>query len=485
MPIKILVISLYAVTILVIGILGLRKTRSFVDYFLAGRKVGPWMTAFTYGTAYFSAVLFIGFAGKIGWGFGYSGLWIAVGNALLGVLVVWWLMGPRIRKMSLEYDIHTMAEFFEKRYSSPFLKMFTSAAIFIFLVPYSAAVFIGLSYLFKANFGINYSLALVFMGFFTALYLVLGGYKAMTMIDVFFGIIMCAGVVVLFTSTLNAGGGLERMTSHLNGIDPALTDWVGPPGWWPLFSLVFLTSVAPFGMPQLVQKFYAIRDKKAIRIGMVASTVFAVLIVGVAYFTGAVTRIFLSPENTPGAFSNGKPVFDAIMPEFVAQVIPSSLSVVILLLILAASMSTLAALVLVSSSSIAKDFYAGFVNKNVSDRRLTLMMRILSGIFVLISVVIAYFKPATIVSILGISWGAIGSSFLGPFFWGLFSRKMNKAGAVSSAVLGLGTCLVLFVTGLPSPQAGTIGMIVSFFLNPAVSLFFPSQQQGELKKNDG
>lgn len=481
MLIKILVISLYAAVILAVGLLGLKKTRSFVDYFLAGRKVGPWMTAFTYGTAYFSAVLFIGFAGKIGWGFGYSGLWIAAGNAFLGVLVVWWVMGPRIRKMSQEYNVHTMAEYFEKRYSSPFLKVFTSAAIFIFLVPYSAAVFIGLSYLFKANFSMDYRPALAFMGFFTALYLVLGGYKSMTMLDVFFGIIMCAGVAVLFIYTIRAGGGLGGITDKLSAVEPGLTDWVGPPGWWPLFSLVFLTSVAPFGMPQLVQKFYAVKDKKAIKIGMIASTGFAVLIVGIAYFTGAVTRIFLSPDSAPGAFHQGKPVFDAVMPEFIARVIPSSLSVVILLLILAASMSTLAALVLVSSSSIAKDLYAGFINKNISDAKLTLMMRVLSGAFVVVSVVIAYFKPATIVSILGISWGAIGSSFLGAFFWGLFSRKAGKAGAVSSAVLGLGTCLVLFVTGMPSPQAGTIGMIVSFLTAPTVSLVFPSGPAKEKK----
>lgn len=462
--IKIFVMLAYVLMIILIGILGMRKTRSFVDFFLGGRRVGPWMTAFTYGTAYFSAVLFIGFAGKIGWGFGFSGLWIAAGNALLGVLCVWWLLGPKIRKMSVEMDVHTMAEFLEKRYDSRFLKIFSSISIFVFFIPYTAAVFMGLSYLFQSNFNLDYSLVLVFMGLFTAVYLVMGGYKSMTMIDVAFGMIMCAGSIILLTSTLRAGGGLPDIAAYLRSIDPKLTGWVGPPGIWPLFSLVFLTSVAPFGMPQLIQKFYAIKDDRSIRIGMIASTFFAFLIVGIAYFTGATTRVFLTPGKAPAAFQNGQPVFDALMPEFIAHVIPPSLSVLILLLILAASMSTLAALVLISSSSIAKDLYAGFIDRTVSDRRLTSLMRLLSAFFVIISIILAYFKPATIVAILGISWGAIGSVFLGPFIWGLFSKRVHKWGAVASSVLGLSACIVLYARGMPSPQAGTIGMMVSLVI---------------------
>jgi len=468
--IKIAVIAVYALMIVVVGILGMRKTRSFQDFFLAGRNVGPWMTAFTYGTAYFSAVLFIGFAGKIGWAFGYSGLWIALGNSLIGVLCVWWFLGRRIRRMSVEYNVHTMSEFLEIRYQSPFLKLFSSVSVFIFMIPYSAAVFIGLSYLFQSNFNMDYTIALLFMGLFTAVYLIMGGYKSMTMIDVIFGMIMFSGVLILLFSTLHSGGGLGRITASLGSIDPKLTRWVGPPGWWPLFALVFLTSAAPYGMPQLIQKFYAVRDDRSVKIGMFASTFFAVLVVGVAYFTGATARLFLNPESAPAAFDNGEPIFDAIMPEFMANVIPHSLAVLILLLILAASMSTLAALVLVSSSSAAKDLYAGFINRNISDKNLTVLMRAFSGLFILAATTIAYFKPATIVAILGISWGAIGSVFLGPFLWGLFTKFTEKWGALSASVLGLSVCLILYVQGMPSPEAGTIGMLVSLAVPPLVSL---------------
>jgi SSS family solute:Na+ symporter/sodium/proline symporter len=470
MLVKIIVIVTYAAMTLVIGYLGLKKTRTFNDYFLGGRTVGPWMSAFTYASAYFSAVLFIGFAGKVGWGFGLSGLWVALGNALIGVLGVWGLLGNRIRRMSVELQVSTMPEFLEKRYNSPFLKLISSLAIFLFLVPYSAAVFIGLSYLFKANFGLTYGVALLFMGLFTAFYLVLGGYKSMTMIDVVFGMIMCLGSAILIGSTLQKSGGMGKLVVGLAAIDPKLTAAVGPGGAWPLFALVFLTSIAPFAMPQLVQKFYAIKDRRSIRLGMIASTAFAALIAGAAYFSGAAARLFLTPESAPEAFAGGKPVFDVMMPEFLAKVIPPSLSIVMMLLILAASMSTLAALVLISSSSVVKDLYAGFLNPTVSDRTLTRMMRIMSAVFVLLSVILAYFRPATIVTILSVSWGAVGSFFLGPFVWGLVSKKVTKFGAVASAVLGLGTCLGLAVAGMAPAEAGTIGMIVSLAVNPLASL---------------
>lgn len=473
MALKVIVLTAYVALIVAVAVLRGRRTKTFSDFFLGGGTVGAWMTAFTYGAAYFSAVIFIGFAGKVGWGFGYSGLWIAVGNALVGVLAVWWIMGERVKKMATETGVATMGEFLERRYQSPFLKLFASLSIFVFFIPYSAAVFIGLSYLFKLNFNTDFGPALVFMGVFTAVYIVLGGYKSMTLLDVIFGVLMLIGGAVLIGSVVSKAGGFASATARLDAIDPKLTALVGPPGWWPLFALVFLTSVAPFGMPQLIQKFYAVKDRRAIRRGMIVSTGFAILLSGVAYYSGALTRLFLSPETAPSAFADGRPVFDALMPEMLAKVVPGPLSILILLLILAASMSTLAALVLISSSAVAKDFYAGFVNPKVSDRSLTTMMRVLSGLFVALSVFFAWLRPATIVSILGISWGAIGSVFLGPFVWGLLTKRANRTGAIAGSILALAVCVVLYLRGMSSPEAGTIGMITSLVLVPLLSLIGP------------
>ena len=466
---RIIILALYVIMIITVGIIGLRKTKSFKDFFLGGGNVGPWMTAFSYGTAYFSAVLFIGFAGQIGWNFGLSGLWIAFFNSFVGVLGVWLVFGWRIKKMSMEYGVSTLSEFLEKRYGSSGFKLLSSIVIFVFMIPYSAAVFMGLSYLFTTNFNIDYHYALIFMGLLTAVYLVLGGYKSMAMIDMIFGMIMVVGVFVLLASTVDKGGGFASISNSLSEIDPGLNSLIGPPGFWPLFSLIFLTSIAPFAMPQLVQKFYAIRDKRSIKIGMVASTIFAILIGGVAYFIGSTTRIFITPDATPGAFVDGVAVPDRLMPELLTNVIPEPLAIVILLLILSASMSTLAALVLISSSSLSKDFVGGFIKKDISDRSLTTLMRYASAFFVFLSVTLAYLNIDSIVAILGVSWGAIGSFFLGPFVWGLFTKKATKLGGYVSGIGGLLTCLILYFTGTPSPQAGTFGMLVSLALNPIFS----------------
>ncbi|MCD4776662.1 MAG: sodium:solute symporter [Candidatus Aegiribacteria sp.] len=474
MLVNYLAVGAYAALIIIIGLKGMRKTSSYNDFLLGGGNVGPWMTAFSYGTAYFSAVLFIGFAGKLGWGFGLSALWIALGNTLIGVLGVWLLLGNRIKTATHSLDVKTMPEYLEARFQSPFLKGFTALAIFIFFVPYTAAVFMGLSYLFESTFGLPYTWILLFMGLFTGIYLIMGGYKSMAMIDVIFGIIMTIGVIVLLWFNIEKGGGIPNIVSSLKAIEPKLIAPVGPPGIVPLLSLVFLTSVAPFAMPQLLQKFYAIRDKRAVKIGTIASTVFAILVTGIAYFTGALTRIFLSPSTSPGAFGEGgAPIFDALIPELLTTVIPAALTVIILLLVLSASMSTLAALVLISSSTVTKDFYHGFVNREASDSSLTRLGRLSSGFFIILSMILAWMKPAVIVTILSISWGAIASVFLGPFIWGLFSRKLGKPGAIVSSISGLGTCLVLFFLWGSSkvPQAASVGMLVSLAV-PAVFVLF-------------
>ena len=478
MLLKLVVIGLYALMIIAVGIISLRKTRTFKDFALGGGNVGPWMTAFSYGTAYFSAVLFIGYAGQLGWSFGMSAIWVAGANSAVGVFCVWFLLGRRIKSASVKYGVSTLSEYLEKRYGSSFLKLAASIVIFIFMIPYTAAVFMGLSYLFTSSFGINYNYVLLFMGLFTAIYMVLGGYKSMALIDVIFGIIMVASVCILYAGTLRAGNGMQNIISSLNAINPRLTAAAGPPGVWPLFSLVFLTSVAPFAMPHLMQKFIAIKDDRSIRIGMGVSTGFAAIIGFVAYFVGSTTRIFLNPVKFPELFTaEGAPIFDRLMPGLLNSIIPGGLSVIILLLILSASMSTLASLVLLSSSTFAKDFYAGFINREVKDRSLTILMRVMSAVFILLAVLLAFLNIDSIVAILGVSWGAIGSFFLGPFVWGLISRRVNRAGAMSSAFGGLAVCLFLYFSGMPSPQAGTIGMLVSLAVNPVVSLIAPSRER--------
>src|SRR5690554_5820862 len=179
--IKYLFLGIFVLSMVVIGIYSRKKVASVSDFFLGGRKMGPWISAFAYGTSYFSAVIFIGYAGSMGWSFGISVVWIGIGNAVLGSLLAWWVLGKRTRKMTQEMNASTMPEFLEKRYDSKSLKIITAIITFVFMIPYSASVYKGLGYLFTNTFGMPieyYPYCMLAIAILTGLYLLMGGYIA-------------------------------------------------------------------------------------------------------------------------------------------------------------------------------------------------------------------------------------------------------------------------------------------------------------------
>jgi len=476
---KYLFFIIYAIILMGIGVYGLRKTKTFNDYFLGSRSIGPWLSAFTYGTAYFSAVLLIGFAGKLGWGFGFSALWVAVGNTVIGTMLAWILIGKKIRSASLELEVYTMPEYLQKRYDSHFLKIFGAIAIFIFLVPYASSVFLGLSYLFEIAFEINFNLILLIMAVFTGLYMILGGFRSIAIVDFIQGIVMIFGVGMLVYFGITKAGGIPQIVTKLDSINPKLTGFIGPPGFFPLFFIVVITSIAPLAMPQLIQKFYSIKNERSIKIGTIVSTIFAIIITGAAYFTGALTRVFINADKYPALFTNGKPMVDKLIPIFIRDVIPSSISFVILLLVLSASMSTLASLIFVSASAIVKDLYHGYAKSKIKESKLNNLMRVFCGLFIIISVIFTIFKPAIILTLLLISWGAIAAIFLAPFLYGLYWKRANKYAANICAVSGALITMILFFL-LPAnkiPLIATLGMGIPLILFPLIVWFTPKTKK--------
>lgn len=464
-------ILLYVGVLVTVGLLSARKTKSVSDFFLGGRSIGPWISAFAYGTTYFSAVIFIGYAGKIGWGFGLSDLWIVAGNVFLGTYLAWKVLARPTREMTARLGVLTMPAFLEARYQSRGLKILGALVIFIFLVPYSASVYMGLSYLLEGIFGVPYRGALALIAGLTALYLVLGGYFAVTLNDFIQGLIMLVGSALLISHVLAHPyvGGLAQGISRLASYDPGLVKVVGPPGALPLFSLVILTSLGTWGLPQMVQKFYSIKDERAIRPATVVSSVFALVITFAAYFTGALGRLFL---NNHIPVWNGRPNPDLVMPHVVAQALPEVLSVIVLLLVLAASMSTLASLVLVSSSAISLDLVKGALFPRIGQKAQVLLLRTFCLLFTLLSVVIAL-TPTFIVTLMSISWGTVAGVFLAPYLYGLYYKGTTRAGAWAGALTGLGLSLGLawyyHMDDKLIPTIGSVAMIVPLVVVPLIS----------------
>lgn len=473
-----------------------KKKQTMNDFFLGGGKVGPWFSAFSYGTAYFSAVIIIGYAGKIGWTHGLSATWIGLGNAFLGNMLAWVLLAGRANKMAKELDVCTMPGFFEKRYGSRNMGLFSALLIFVFLVPYSASVYQGLGYLFEAALGVNFFWCIVGISLLAGLYLFAGGYRATAISDFIQGLIMLVGIVLLVVFVVRGaavdpetgvGGGIAEALSRMGKVGgEGFNTVLGPKGQGgSLLALVALTSLGTWGLPQMMHKFFAIRDQAAVKQATVISTVFCVLIAGGAYFAGSFGKQILDGVVPEGGLN-------AVMPNvFLSKAVamPDAVVGLIVVLVLSASISTLTALVLSSSSAIAIDL-CGALIPQMKERNKTLLMRALCVVFVLLSLVIAFgLQDTPIVTLMSFSWGTLAGAFLAPFVYGLFWKKTTRLGAWAGMVLGALTSVLAPTVGLVPDTVfgGVLAMAVSAVTVPAVSLLTPAMipKSGSVKAGFG
>ena len=489
MMIKIALLLVFFAVMITVGVLCRRSATDVNGFVLGGRSVGPWLTAFAYGTSYFSAVIFIGYAGQFGWKFGLASTWIGIGNAILGSLLAWVILGRRTRLMTQHLGSATMPEFFEKRYLSKNLKIVAAVIIFIFMIPYTASLYNGLSRLFSMAFSIDYSVCIVVMALLTAVYVIVGGYMATAVNDFIQGIIMLFGIVAVIAAVLSQNGGLMGSIAGLAEVaDPAL-EYGSVPGIFVsmfgpdpinLLAVVLLTSLGTWGLPQMVGKFYAIKSEKAIGKGTIISTLFAVVVAGGCYFLGGFGRLFYTPGE------NGTVIFDDIIPTMLEN-LPDLLMAVVVILVLSASMSTLSSLVLTSSSTVTIDLIKP-LSKNFSEKKQLITLRFFIAVFVIISAVIALlqhmFNISSIAQLMGISWGALAGAFLAPFLYGLYWKRTTRAACwVSfgfSVVVMIANMLArsAFPTIIQSPvNCGAFVMLVSLVLVPVVSLLTPAPKQ--------
>ena len=364
-----------------------RKNATDVNGFvLGGRSVGPWLTAFAYGTSYFSAVVFVGYAGQFGWKYGIAATWAGIGNAILGSLLAWVVLGRRTRVMTQHLDSATMPEFFGKRFASPTLKIAASVIVFIFMIPYTASLYNGLSRLFAMAFPMfDYSVCVVVMAVLTGVYVIAGGYMATAINDFIQGIIMLVGIVAVIAAVLNSQGGfmaaldgLAQISDSTVSTTPGVFASFFGPDPINLLGVVILTSLGTWGLPQMVQKFYAIKSEKSIKTGTVVSTVFALIVAGGCYFLGGFGRLF---SHKIDIAANG---FDSVIPTMLSG-LPDVLIAVVIVLVLSASMSTLSSLVLTSSSTLTLDLLKGHVIRNMKEKQQLLVMRALIVVFIAIS----------------------------------------------------------------------------------------------------
>ncbi len=484
MGIKILMLVVFFGVMLIIGFICRKNSTDVNGFVLGGRAVGPWVTAFAYGTSYFSAVVFVGYAGQFGWKYGLAATWAGIGNTLIGSLLAWVILGRRTRIMTQHLDSRTMPQFFEQRFGSRSLKIAASIVTFIFLIPYTASLYNGLSRLFGMAFNIDYSLCVIVMAVLTGIYVIAGGYMATAINDFIQGIIMLFGISAVIVAVLNSNGGfmaaldgLARVTDESVATTPGIFASFFGPDPLNLLGVVLLTSLGTWGLPQMVQKFYAIKSEKSISTGTIVSTFFALVVAGGCYFLGGFGRLF---SDRIDIAANG---YDSVIPTMLSG-LPDILIAVVVILVLSASMSTLSSLVLTSSSTLTLDLLKDNVIKDMDEKKQVFIMRCLILVFVAISVIIAIIQYRSnvtfIAQLMGVSWGALAGAFLAPFLYGLYWKGTSGAAVWCSLIFSTVVMLAnMFVRSafppiLQSPiNAGAFCMLAGLVIVPVVSLLTP------------
>ncbi len=484
MVIKVILLLVFFGVMLGIGFYCRIHATDVNGFVLGGRSVGPWLTAFAYGTSYFSAVVFVGYAGQFGWKYGIAATWAGIGNAIIGSLLAWVILGRRTRIMTQHLNSATMPQFFGQRFNSTPLKIGASIIVFIFLIPYTASLYNGLSRLFGMAFNIDYSVCVIVMAVLTGIYVIAGGYMATAINDFIQGIIMIIGIVAVIAAVLSSKGGfmealngLAQVTDESVSTTPGIFNSFFGPDPLNLLFVVILTSLGTWGLPQMVQKFYAIKDEGAIHKGTVISTIFALIVAGGCYFLGGFGRLFSDQIDIA---ANG---YDSVVPTMLSG-LPDILIAVVVILVLSASMSTLSSLVLTSSSTLTLDLLKGHVIKDMDEKRQLLIIRALIVVFILISVILALIQYKSnvtfIAQLMGVSWGALAGAFLAPFLYSLYWKKTTKASCWVCFIFG-SVLMILNVVArsafpavIQSPiNCGAVAMLAGMILVPVVSLLTP------------
>ncbi len=475
-------IAIYVIFILAVGVLNSRKSKGLTEFTVGGRNAGAWLSAFSYGTAYFSAVMFIGYAGGTGWKYGIWGILPGIGNAIFGALLAWLVLANRTREVTRRLKIKSMPQLFEKRFGSKTMKTFCTAVIFIFLVPYSASVYKGLTSVCSVLLGVNEQVCMIVIALAAAVIVILGGYGATLKADVIQGTVMIIGVILLIVAVMRSnvvGGfseGMKAITEKTQELGLTASSHVG------LWATVLMTSFGTWGLPQMVHKYYGIKDDHEVKRGTVISTIFCLVVAGGGYFIGSLARLFFSDLSEIPGTGAGKT--DYLVPNMLKMAGISEVLVgIILVLLIAASVSTLASVTITASSTLTMDFIKDKFAKNMSAEKGGQVTRIVCAVFVVMSYFIAN-SNTPILDMMSYSWGIISGSFLAPYMISLYWKKLNKTGAWAGMLGGFFTALPpvickLFLPEVSLPLFGAVkdmgphfaclAMIISIVLCFAVS----------------
>jgi SSS family solute:Na+ symporter len=462
----ILVLIVYLAILAAVGIITSRRLRSSSDFAIGGRSIGPWVTALSFVAAYFSSVLIIG-GGGFGYRFGLATLWIGAANVAIGCMLAWIVLGKRIRKLTEETDSMTISEFLGKRYASPSVMIFSAAIIFLFLIIYNVSVVKGMANAIQVLMDVPYLAGVLISGIIIIFYVSVGGYLAVVWTSFIQAWIMIAGLLLLTGFTLHRVGGLAAAAEKLAAMDPGYVTTPGIWGWAGLVSFCLVVSLGTWGMPQLVIRFYSIKNTRVLRVGTVVVTIGAAVAL-LPYLNGAIARIFHPDLASP----------DLAIPTLTRSVLPPIGGAIFLAGVIAAGMSTFAGVLIITSTSLVRDIFKGALKRDLTPARELTFARRASALVGIASILIAIRPPGLILVLTAFAWAVIASTNLWPMLFGIYWKRTSPTGTLASMVIGAGTAIVWPALGNPFGLhgfiAGTAAALVTILVGTIAA---PAQSQ--------
>lgn len=503
----IIFMGIFGIVFSFLGYLGYKKTKTSEDYFVAGRKMGALVIAFSYGATFISAVALIGFSG-IASLYGHSILWLAFLNIFVGVFLAFVFYGFRTRKIGLFLNAMTLPELLGKRFNSRMLQSVAGLIIAIFMVAYTSAVFLAIATLFEVAFNIPYEICVVIFTLVVGIYLIVGGLYAVMWTHAVQGILMVIGMLILSFGVYSMLGGVIPAHEAAAALTPEILESIGSPAaelapsgltsmppflsapFMMILTLIFGVGIGVLAQPQLITRYLTAKNEKALRLAIPYGGVFILLMTFFAFSIGPLLNVLMVNN---GLMYPGTP--DKIVPLIVTELFPTWFLFLFLFAILSAAMSTASALFHTAGASIGRDVCEkGILAKECPHKTSILISRLATLVIIIATLLITLYPLDVVAFMCAFFFGLMACTFLAPYTLMLYWKKTSRAGAWAGMLGGfvftmLWYTLVYFKTApsiIGSSLVGqyTINMLDPIFLGLPLS-FLLTYVFSILKKQDG
>jgi SSS family solute:Na+ symporter len=445
----VITMGLFAFVLIFFGYLGYKKTKTVEDYFVAGRKMGAILIAFSYGATFISAVALIGFSG-IASVYGHSILWLAFLNIFVGIFIAFVVYGLRTRKMGLSLKALTLPELLGNRFNSVKLQQASGLIIGIFMVAYTSAVFLAIASLFQVTFGIPYWICVVVFTLVVGIYLIVGGSYAVMWTHAVQAIVMLVGMIILTVGIYAMLGGIGPAHEAAAALTPEMLSSIGSPAatqapngltsmppvlsqpFMMVLTLIFGVGIGVLAQPQLITRYLTAKNEKALRLAVPYGGIFILIMTFTAFSIGPLCNVLMYQNNImyPTKEVAGVMVAnpDAVVPTIINELFPAWFIVIFLFAILAAAMSTAAALFHTAGAAIGRDVYEKSIKKQFSPEKSIFITRIATIVIVIATLIISLNPLDVVAYMTAFFFGLMACTFLAPYTLMLYWKKTNRTG---------------------------------------------------------